>query len=164
MNLKKLIGGIMNRICCQNCEKHEKPECPVKTADPWSRYGNWCNEYSSIPERWANDKPKSQEDLLNEILKMKYLNPELDIKFCVGSEQVYESGWTYHEISRVEICPWYQEEEMIFTDKGGIIQRFIELIECEIFDDDVTDYEINQIAEERYKSVKQAICVFTSAV
>jgi hypothetical protein len=111
-----------------------------------------------------NGEPKSQEDFLNEILKLKSENPELDIKFCVCSEQIYESGWTYHEISKVEVCPWYQEEEEIFTSKGEIIERLTYLIECEMFDDEVTDYEINQIAEERYKSVKQAICVFTSAV
>ena len=31
--------------CCEYCVKHEKPECPVKNAEPWSRWKNFCSEF-----------------------------------------------------------------------------------------------------------------------
>jgi hypothetical protein len=36
-------------VCCQYCIKFEQPSCPVKTASPWSRWGNWCNAYHPNP-------------------------------------------------------------------------------------------------------------------
>ena len=34
-----------NGKCCEYCTKHEKPECPVKNAEPWSRWKNFCSEF-----------------------------------------------------------------------------------------------------------------------
>lgn len=31
--------------CCEYCIKHEKPECSVKNAEPWSRWRNFCSEF-----------------------------------------------------------------------------------------------------------------------
>lgn len=31
--------------CCEYCTKHEQPECPVKSAEPWSRWRNFCSEF-----------------------------------------------------------------------------------------------------------------------
>ena len=31
--------------CCEYCVKQEKPECPVKNAEPWSRWKNFCSEF-----------------------------------------------------------------------------------------------------------------------
>jgi hypothetical protein len=36
-------------VCCQYCINFEQPLCPVKTASPWSRWGNWCNAYHPNP-------------------------------------------------------------------------------------------------------------------
>ena len=35
-------------IACVLCSKQEQSECPVKTASPWSKYYNFCNEYESL--------------------------------------------------------------------------------------------------------------------
>lgn len=42
---RKLLDG----VCCQYCIYFEKPECPIKEASPWSRWGNWCSEYQPNP-------------------------------------------------------------------------------------------------------------------
>jgi len=36
-------------VCCQYCAKYLHIDCPVKTASPWSRWGNWCNAYHPNP-------------------------------------------------------------------------------------------------------------------
>jgi hypothetical protein len=36
--------NLLKIMCCDTCEYQEN-DCPVKTADTWSRYGNYCNEY-----------------------------------------------------------------------------------------------------------------------
>ena len=36
-------------VCCQYCINFEQPLCPVQTASPWSRWGNWCNAYHPNP-------------------------------------------------------------------------------------------------------------------
>ncbi len=41
---------MVNGVCCQYCIKFEQPLCPVKTASPWSRWGNFCNAYEHNPK------------------------------------------------------------------------------------------------------------------
>jgi len=41
--------------CCEFCIKLEKPACPVKSADPWSRWGNYCNEFESKQSHILSD-------------------------------------------------------------------------------------------------------------
>ncbi len=45
--------AILPGVCCAFCGKFEKPDCPVKSASPWSRWEHWCVEYeknSAYPE------------------------------------------------------------------------------------------------------------------
>jgi hypothetical protein len=118
--------------------------------------------YIEIKETVLSDK--SQEHYLNEILKLKKINPEMEIHFCVDSETVYEFGWTYHEITRVDICPWYEDDEYIHVYKWSIENRIKEKeFDSEEYDN-IPDSELNRMVEEIYdKIVKQAICVFTHA-
>lgn len=44
---------LLPNVCCAYCLKFETGECPVKSASPWSRWGNWCNEYERNPEMSA---------------------------------------------------------------------------------------------------------------
>ena len=44
MNMEMIDG-----VCCQYCVHFDKGDCPVKTASPWSRWGNWCNCYRPNP-------------------------------------------------------------------------------------------------------------------
>ena len=46
----------MNDKCCLKCDKHPETgnmfsECPVKTADPWSIYTDYCSRYSPLPDK-----------------------------------------------------------------------------------------------------------------
>ena len=43
--LNKAPDPIESGMCCEYCLKQETSECPVKTASPWSRWGNYCNEF-----------------------------------------------------------------------------------------------------------------------
>lgn len=103
---------------------------------------------------------KTQEDFVKEILELKTKNPEMEIKFCVDSEDVLESGWTYHEIYNVEICPWFNDGEEILTDENEIREHF----DSEITDVRLSDEEVKKLIDEKYeKEVKDVICVFTEA-
>ena len=37
---------IIKGVCCQYCTEFEKHSCPVKSASPWSRWGNFCSAYN----------------------------------------------------------------------------------------------------------------------
>jgi hypothetical protein len=41
---------LVNGVCCQYCIHFEQSSCPISTASPWSRWGNWCNVYSPNPK------------------------------------------------------------------------------------------------------------------
>lgn len=43
--LNKAPDPLESGMCCEYCLKMETSECPVKTASPWSRWGNYCNEF-----------------------------------------------------------------------------------------------------------------------
>lgn len=46
---------IIEGVCCVYCFKFETKDCPIKTADPWSRW-NYCSSFEksgngkTIPE------------------------------------------------------------------------------------------------------------------
>lgn len=102
---------------------------------------------------------KTQEEFLQEILDLKRANPELDIHFCVDSYEILETGWTAHKITKVEINPWYRDDDYILTDKDEIKEHFEDMI-----DFDLSEEELKAHVDERYeKEVKMAICVFTHA-
>ena len=44
------LSALLDGVCCQYCKHFEQNECPVKTASPWSRWGNWCNVYEPNPD------------------------------------------------------------------------------------------------------------------
>ena len=102
---------------------------------------------------------KKQEQFLQEILDLKKANPEMEIHFCVDSDEILETGWTAHKITKVEINPWYCEDECILTDEDEIKEHFEKTADYEL-PENVMESHVN----ERYESeVKMAICVFTHA-
>lgn len=42
---KTAPDAIESKMCCDCCTKMETKECPLVSASPWSRYGNYCNEF-----------------------------------------------------------------------------------------------------------------------
>lgn len=104
---------------------------------------------------------KTQEQFLEEILQLKKEKPELEIHFCVDSDEILESGWTVHKITQVEISTWYQDDERILTEDGEILDHFTDEIEGS---EELTDDEVEKIINSRFeKEVKLAICVYTHA-
>lgn len=102
---------------------------------------------------------KTQEQFLQEILDLKKANPEMEIHFCADSDEILETGWTAHKITKVEINPWYGEDERIFTDEDEIKEHFENQ-----YDEETATWYIEEAIEKRYESeVKMAICVFTHA-
>lgn len=103
---------------------------------------------------------KTQEQFLREILELKTNNSEMEIHFCVDSDEILESGWTAHMITKVEVSPWYAEGERIYTDEDEIKEHFEDLL----YDEDIGDSELESLVNEMYsQQVKEAICVFTHA-
>jgi len=101
-----------------------------------------------------------QEQHLQHILDLKRDNPEMEIKFCVNSDEIYEYGFTVHQINDVRIMPWYQIGEKILNEEVFIMDYFLSKIPMDISDD-----EAERLARIEYKKeVKNAICVFTQAV
>jgi hypothetical protein len=45
-NYMKYLGG-GNWQCCAACRYFESKRCPVKAAEPWSRWGNYCSEFQN---------------------------------------------------------------------------------------------------------------------
>jgi len=102
----------------------------------------------------------TQEEFLERALLLKKENPELEIRFCVNSEEVLEYGWTAHKISNVEICPWWFDGgERIYTDEDEIRDEMADLLCAEKSDSDIIEAVDKMYSEQ----VKQGICVFTYA-
>jgi hypothetical protein len=102
---------------------------------------------------------KTQEEFLHEILGLKKENPEMEIHFCVDSDEVLEYGWTAHKITSVKTCPWFEDDENILTDEDEIKDYFNERA-----DENITEDEVECHIKFRYASeVKEAICIFTHA-
>jgi len=103
---------------------------------------------------------KMQEEYLLEILELKKQNPEMDIHFCIDSDQMLEDGWTAHKIGKVEISPWLEDGEMILTEESEIRDHF----ECLLYDECKNEAELEKAIDEKYdEEVKDAICVYTYA-
>ena len=105
---------------------------------------------------------KTQEEYLKEILELKAQHPEMDIHFCVDSDELCDSGWTAHRITGVEINPWWFDGgERIETDEDNIRDEMENLI---FIEEGMTDEECKKAVDEQYqKEVKEAFCVYTHA-
>lgn len=102
---------------------------------------------------------KTQEQFLQEILDLKSKNPEMEIHFCVDSDEILDIGWTAHIITKIEVSPWFCDDERILTDEYEIKEHFENMADYEL-----PEKEIEAHVEARYESeVKMAICVFTHA-
>jgi len=116
---------------------------------------------------------KTQEEFLKEILELKAANPDNELKFCVDCDTLdSDYTWMVQKIYKVEVSPWYQEDETIYTGDDDIK----ELFENQILDDDKTFIEIaeentetmtrriDSMVEKRYaEEVVEVICVFMTA-
>jgi hypothetical protein len=109
---------------------------------------------------------KTQEEFLQEILDLKKANPEMDIHFCIDSDELGEYGWIVHKIIRVEISPWYREDERILVDEDDILNKFYDDIDeatgYVLGEKKLSDEEFEKRAQAMYaEKVKKAILVFT---
>lgn len=101
--------------------------------------------------------PNTQEEALKLILKLKEENPEFEIHFCIDSDQLLEYGWTAHKISKVEVCPWFEDGERIYTEEEEIIEHFEDFL----YNSD-SEKSLEEQIDILYKeNVKTAICVHT---
>ena len=89
---------------------------------------------------------------------MHYFRP---VEICDVDEVLSEYGWMAQELSNIEISPWYQPNETVFTDEDEIRDD----ITTDIWDDnqDKSDEEFEKIVREIYdREVKSVICVYTT--
>ena len=42
--------SLLKGVCCAYCVKFETGACPVRTASPWSRWKDFCGEYTPNPD------------------------------------------------------------------------------------------------------------------
>lgn len=111
---------------------------------------------------------KTQEEFLQEILALKAERPELEIHFCVDNEEICSDySWTAHKITRIEVNPWFANDESILTDTDEILDALENQLfsgktreEAEAISAEAADYMVNEMYDAQ---VKQAICVFTNA-
>lgn len=101
---------------------------------------------------------KTQEQLLEEILKLKRNNPECEIKFCVYRDELLEEwSWTAHVIKDVIISDWFCDGERIYISKDDIIEHLYDKL-CLDLSAEVAEKQ----AETMYKKcAKKTICVYT---
>ncbi len=45
MPKEKVAEAFVVGICCEYCDKFNTGSCPVVTADPWSRWKDYCGEF-----------------------------------------------------------------------------------------------------------------------
>ena len=103
---------------------------------------------------------KTQLEFLKEIISLKEQHPDYEIHFCVSSDEILDDcHWTAHKIREIKICPWFVDDERIFTDEDEI-RDYFEDIYC---DDDISDEELEKKVDEECKKIEMAICVFTYA-
>jgi hypothetical protein len=104
---------------------------------------------------------KNQQEFLQEIIDLASQNPTLPIHFCAASDELDDtSRWTMHKITLVEICPWWELNERIYTDMDEIRETMEDNIS-----DNFTDSADLAATIETWiaTAVTQAICVYTSA-
>jgi hypothetical protein len=41
---------LLEGVCCAYCGKFQTGACPVQTASPWSRWKDFCGEYTPNPD------------------------------------------------------------------------------------------------------------------
>ena len=46
--LNKKENEVIDGVCCEFCTRMEGGGCPVITANPWSRWKNFCSEFSNV--------------------------------------------------------------------------------------------------------------------
>lgn len=103
---------------------------------------------------------KSQIDFINEIAALHAANPELEIHFCVDSDEVLEFGWTAHRVTGVKVGYWYTSGERIYTSEEEIKDCFAYEIEDDL---ELESNEIERIVNNRFVDIPKAILVYTCA-
>ena len=99
-----------------------------------------------------------QIDFINKIVELKAANPDAEIKMCVSNEFADDYGWTAHEITRVELSPYIEIDERIYTDKDSAIEEIYDTVD----DGKMSAEELEMAADAFYKeNVIIAICVYT---
>ena len=110
---------------------------------------------------------KTQEQFLQEALELKKQNPEMDIHFCVDSDDVLEEySWTAHRIGKIEISPWFEDGDMILMDEDQIKEHLEELLSVEYENQDKYEnhVELAKAVDRKYDAeVKKTICIYTYA-
>lgn len=97
-----------------------------------------------------------QIDYIKAILCLAEKNPDFEIHFCVGSDEICDNtAWTAHVITSVKAGWWYEDGEQIFTDLDEIAEHLNDRAELE----DEKEYDI----ADAMKVSKMAIIVKTNA-
>ncbi len=108
---------------------------------------------------------KTQEEFLKEILELKAANPDKELKFCVDCDTLDgDYGWMVQKIYKVEVSPWYQEDETIYTEDDAIKELFEDQIRDNDTFSEMNEDTIDSMVEKRYaEEVVEVICVFMTA-
>lgn len=40
-----------DEICCEYCTHQLERDCPIKDASPWSKWGNFCNNFEKVEQK-----------------------------------------------------------------------------------------------------------------
>lgn len=100
---------------------------------------------------------------IEELLKLKKENPELEIKFMVHYEVVGD-GWVYWmgEIEKIEKGIYVEYGEKIFIDKDELEDR----LNVDFWDINKTDEENEKIFEEQLSNIKinDAILIYVGVL
>ena len=105
---------------------------------------------------------KSQREWLQEIMNLSNKHPDIEIHFCVDSDDILEFGWTDHKIVNVEIEAWWRDDDRIYVGENEIKEYFAEYYYEN--NESKSEEEIEKLANEKYeKEAKEVICVYTSA-
>lgn len=99
-----------------------------------------------------------QIEFIQKIIDLKKQNPDMDIRFCIDSGDVLDiHRWSYHKIYHVEIRPWYQTGEVIWTNEDDIRTAIAD----DLITNGYTDDE--SLIDFGYDRCEKAICIFTES-
>jgi hypothetical protein len=106
---------------------------------------------------------KTQEQFLQETLDLKKENPNLEIVFCTAYDELCdEHAWSCQQIESIQILPWYEYKERIYSDEEDIREKMLD--ELDEDDDTRSDEEMEKLIDEMYtERIKQKICVYLVA-